>query len=54
MSAKGTISQGVELTGVDIGFELLVPDRGVEVREPLPELGELFWRELLDLPLNGF
>jgi len=54
MGAKRTLSQGVELPSLDIRFELSVPDRSVEIRKPLAEPGELFWRELLDLPFDGF
>jgi len=54
MGAKGALSQRVELPGLDIRFELPVPDRGIEFSEPLAEIGELFWRELLDLPFDGF
>ncbi len=54
MSAKGALCQRVELPGLDVGLELPVPGRGVEFREPLAETGELFWREFLDLPFDGF
>jgi len=54
MGAKRTFSQGVELPSLDIRFELPVPDRSVEIRKPLAEPGELFWRELLDLPFDDF
>jgi hypothetical protein len=46
MRPKRTLSQTVELPGLDICFELLVPSRGIELREPLSELGQLHWREL--------
>lgn len=54
MSTKRALSQGIELPGLDAGLELPVPGRSVEFREPLAKTGELFWRELLDLPFDGF
>jgi len=54
MRAERTFRQRVELPGLDIRFELPVPNRGIEIREPLAEPGELFWGELLDLPFDGF
>jgi hypothetical protein len=45
MGPKGTLSQTVELPGLDICFELLVPSRGIELREPLSEPGQLHWRD---------
>lgn len=54
MGTKSALGQGVEPSSLDIRFKLPVPNRGVEIRKPLAEPGELFWRELLDLSFNGF
>jgi hypothetical protein len=45
MGPKRTLSQSVELPGLDICFELLVPSRGIELREPLSEPSQLHWRD---------
>lgn len=54
MGPKRALRQFVELPGLDICFELLVPSDGVKLREPLSKPDQLFWRELLDLPFNNF
>lgn len=54
MGPKRTFSQGIELTGLHILLELLVPSRSVVSHEPLSKVSQFFKRELLDLPFNGF
>ena len=54
MGPKRTLSESVELTGLDVLFELPVPSLCVVYREPLSEPGQLFWRELRDLSFDNF
>jgi len=54
MGPKCALSHGVELARLHVLLELPVPSRGVVLREPLSETSQLFGRELLDLPFNGF
>jgi hypothetical protein len=54
MGPKRTLSESVELTGLDILFELPVPSLRVVAYEPLSESDQLFWRELLDLSFDNF
>src|SRR5437016_4286870 len=42
------IDEGVEASGGDVLFDLAVPHRGVELREPLPELRQILRRKLAD------
>lgn len=51
---KRPVGGGVEFPGLHVGFELAVPQLGIELRIPVAKYGKVLRREVLDLPLNGF
>jgi len=54
MLPSGTRSQAIELSALHVSLELLVPQFGVEVCEPLAQTRQFIARQFPDLTLNIF
>lgn len=54
MRAKRPFGHGIQLSGLYVGFKLLIPQPCIEFGEPVTELGEFLGGQLLNLPLKIF